>query len=141
MKNLKMLSVITLCLFFVSSCNDNPQSNYSSKSSSSNKKSTKEKEESNPSNYLSVSGKFRSNLLGSKLVVYGKIKNKAKKTTYKDALIELTYYSKTNTNLGSEKFTIWEKFPPSSTTEFEVKVKNYSNVSTISLDVADAENY
>ncbi len=126
-------------------------SGYSSSGSSSNnyegaysssyqeeKMSIKEKERAYPTDFLSADGTYRENLLGDKLKVNGVIENNATVATYKDAIVRVTYYSKSNTNLGSEDYTIWEVFKPHSTTTFKLKIQNYSNVKSIGWDVIDA---
>jgi len=95
-------------------------------------------ESSRPCDFLNASGNYNENFLGNKLKVHGIITNNATVATYKDAIVKVTYYSKTKTELGSKKYTIYEIFPPNSTKEFELKIENYRNVSSIGWDVIDA---
>jgi len=97
-----------------------------------------EVERSQPTNFLTADGNYEENLLGSKIKVHGVITNTATVATYKDAVVRVTYYSKTKTELGSEDYTIYETFPPQSRTQFELKIKNYKDVSTIGWDVIEA---
>jgi hypothetical protein len=98
-------------------------------------------EKSNPVRFLSADGIYRENFIGDKLKVSGTITNKATVATYKDAVVRVTYYSKSKTNLGSEDYTIWDIFSPNQTKKFKLKIKNYSNVNSISWDVVKAQNY
>jgi len=91
-----------------------------------------------PANYLSADGTYRPNFLGDKLKIDGVIHNKATATTYKDVVIDVVFYSKTNTEIGREQFTIYDYFVPNSKKGFKLTVKNYSNIATIGWDVTNA---
>jgi GYF domain 2 len=97
-----------------------------------------ETENSQPTNFLTADGNYNENFWGNKLKVHGKIINKATVASYKDALVKVTYYSKTNTEIGSKEYTIYEMFPPNSTTNFELKIENYKEVNSIGWDVINA---
>ena len=115
--------------------------NYSTGSYQDKKMTVAEIERSRPTDFLSADGTYRENLLGDKLKVDGVIRNSATAVSYKDATVRVTYYSKTKTNLGSEDYTIWEVFPPNHTKNFQLKIKNYSNVKSIGWEVIDADVY
>lgn len=95
-------------------------------------------EQSQPTKFLTADGNYNENFWGDKIKVHGVIKNSATVATYKDAVVKVTYYSKTKTNLGSKKYTIYETFPPHSQVNFELKINKIKNVSTIGWDVVDA---
>lgn len=95
-------------------------------------------ERSQPTNFLTADGNYNENFWGDKLKVHGVITNAATVATYKDAVVRVTYYSKTKTELGNKDYTIYETFPPHSTTKFELKIENYKDVNTIGLDVIQA---
>jgi hypothetical protein len=95
-------------------------------------------ERSQPTNFLTADCKYNENFWGTKINVHGVIKNTATVATYKDAVVRITYYSKTETELGSKDYTIYETFPPHSTTNFELKIENYKNVNSIGWDVIQA---
>lgn len=95
-------------------------------------------ENSKPTNFLTASGDYNENFWGNKINVHGVIKNTATVATYKDAVVKITYLSKTKTVLGSEKYTIYETFPPNSTTQFELKIENYKDVNSIGWEVIKA---
>lgn len=100
--------------------------------------SVEEIERSQPANFLTADGTYNSNFWGDKLKVHGTITNSATVATYKDALVRVTYYSKTNTELGSKEYTIYDFFPAHSTKKFELKIDNYQNVNSIGWDVISA---
>jgi hypothetical protein len=95
-------------------------------------------ERAQPANFLSAGGTYNENFWGDKLKVHGKIKNSATVASYKDAVVKVTYYSKTKTELGSKQYTIYENFPPHSEVYFELKIENYKEVNSIGWDVISA---
>lgn len=96
-------------------------------------------ERSQPTNFLTADGNYNRNFWGNKIKVHGKIKNNATVASYKDAVVRVTYYSKTKTELGSKEFTIYDIFPPHSEVMFELKIENYKDVNTIGWDVIEAK--
>lgn len=95
-------------------------------------------ERATPTDFLSASGTYKQNFWGNKFKVSVVITNKATVATYKDAVIRITYYSKTKTELGSKEYTIYEIFPPTSTKTIELKIDNYKDVSSLGWDVIQA---
>lgn len=98
-------------------------------------------EQSQPTAFLKADGNYNENFWGTKIKVHGVITNSATVATYKDAVVRVTYYSKTKTNLGSNDYTIYESFPPHSTTNFELKIENYKDVHSIGWEVVSAVAY
>ena len=70
-----------------------------------------QKENENPKEYLKANITMRENLLGEK-VFEGTITNNATLASFKDVVVEISFLSKTESMLGTEKFTVYEKFPP-----------------------------
>lgn len=129
------------------STNDNSESeNYNTNNEVPQKKETykqrvrsvEEIELSQPTKFLSADGKYNENFLGDKIKVHGVIHNTATVAWYKDAVVRVTYYSKTQTVLGTNDYTIYDEFSPQSDTKFELKIENYSNVGSIGWDVLQA---
>ena len=100
--------------------------------------SIEEVEKSEAQNFLAASGNYNENFWGTKLNVHGLIKNNATVATYKDAVVKVTYYSKTKTVLGSKEYTIYEVFAPHSEKPFELKIENYKDVKSIGWEVITA---
>jgi hypothetical protein len=98
-------------------------------------------EQSQPTKFLTAYGNYNQNFWGNKLKVHGKITNNATVAIYKDALIKITYYSKTETVLGSTEYTIYEVFPPNTTKSFELKIDNYKETHSIDWEVIKASTY
>jgi hypothetical protein len=95
-------------------------------------------EKADPTKFLNADGTYGENFWGTKLKVHGIIKNTATVATYKDAVVRITYYSKTKTDLGNKEYTIYDFFPPSSEKKFELKIENYKDVNSIGWDVVSA---
>lgn len=95
-------------------------------------------ERSQPSNFLAASGSYSKNFWNDKFKVHGIVKNNATVVSYKDAVVKITYYSKTRTELASKEYIIYDNFPPHSEVKFELKIDNYKNVSTIGWEVVKA---
>jgi hypothetical protein len=103
--------------------------------------SIEEIEAASPLQFLDASGTYTENLLGTKFKVKCEITNSATVVSYKDVVVKVTYYTKTNTVIGSEEHTLYEVFKPNSTKTIDLKVTNYSNVATIGWDVVYAKVY
>ena len=97
-----------------------------------------EMEVADPSLYLNTTGTYKPTFLGDQLKINGVIENKATVTNYKDVVIEVIFYSKTNSEIAREQYTIYDFFAPNTKKEFKLKVKNYSNVETIGWQVFNA---
>jgi len=149
MKLIKLTSII-LILAFVTSCDQSEESkqetdadealnNLNDEASYEEKVMSVEEEElSQPTKFLNAGGTYNENLLGNKLKVHGEITNRATVARFKDAVVRITYYSKTKTVLGSKDYTIYEIFAPNSTTNFELKIDNYQDVYSIGWEVISA---
>lgn len=97
-----------------------------------------EMEAAEPSSYLNATGTYKPTFLGDQLKINGIIENKATVTNYKDVIVEVVFYSKTQSEIARESYTIYDFFGPKTKKEFKLKVKNYSNVETIGLNVESA---
>lgn len=98
-------------------------------------------ERSQPTNFLSADGTYRENFWGDKIKVNCVITNRATVATYKDAVVRITYYTKTKTELGSKEYSVYEVFPPNSTKTVELKIDNYKDVNSIGWEVISASPY
>jgi len=100
--------------------------------------SVEEIERAQPTNFLTASGTYKENFRGDKIKVSCTITNTATVATYKDAVIRVTYYSKTKTVLGTNDYTVYETFSPSSSKTVQLKIDNYKDVNSIGWDVVQA---
>ncbi|MCD6067900.1 MAG: hypothetical protein K0S33_2726 [Bacteroidetes bacterium] len=79
-------------------------------------------EQADPARFLDASGTYRENLWGDAMKVEGTITNKATVANYKDVVVEVIFYSETDTELDRKQYTIFEYFPAHSTTAFKLKL-------------------
>lgn len=101
------------------------------------KLSVEDTEMLNPTSFLSVEGTYRSNLIGE-FVVEGTITNSATIATYQDAVLEISFYSKTGTLLGTEKKALYEYFPAGQIKTFKIKTYGYEGTHSIGLGLHSA---
>ncbi|HAH23960.1 MAG TPA: hypothetical protein DCL77_09425 [Prolixibacteraceae bacterium] len=127
-------AILFLAVIILTSCN-NSGSSSRQKSPEELRMELKQQEQSNPNNYLSAKGNYKKNFWGDKFNVSCVITNTASIATFKDAVVRVTYYSKTNTVLGNKDYTVYEMFPPSSSKTIELKIDNYNDVNSIGLDI------
>jgi hypothetical protein len=147
----KVLAIILLAVIVIAGIyyyNQNQESSDSSGSFGTSRETYKEKvmsveeiERSQPTRFLTASGNYNDNFFGDKIKVHGTITNSATVATYKDAVVKITYYSKTNTEIGDKTYKIYEVIPPNSTINFELKIYKYKNTATIGWDVIEASPY
>lgn len=95
-------------------------------------------EESNPAKYLKADGTYKPNFMGDKFKVSCSITNNASIATFKDAVVKVTYYTKTNTVIRTNQYIVYELFPPNKTKTVQMTIDNYQNVNTIGWDVVKA---
>ncbi|MCE7995454.1 MAG: DUF4339 domain-containing protein [Roseivirga sp.] len=95
-------------------------------------------ERSKPTEFLSASGTYRENFWGDKLRLKCEFINKATIADYKDAKVQVTFYSKTKTVLGREEQTVYEIFKANSSKTVQLEVANYKDVESIGWKVISA---
>jgi len=128
-------------LFMATSCDSNSQSE-SSQSSPTNtyqeaKMTLEEKEKLNPTEFLDVDGKYWQNLF-NRWVVEGDITNRASVVTYKDVVLNISYYTKTDTHLGTVQRSIIEYFKPGTSQHFKFKTDGVDGTSKVKISIASA---
>jgi len=135
-----IIGLIIVVLILVNNTNSKNQEFNKTNGASYQEKvqSVEETERSQPSNFLSVGAKYDKNFWGTKINVHGVIKNSATIATFKDVVVNIVYYTKTQTELGNKNYTIYDVFPPQSEKKFELKIDNYKDVSSIGLTVQSA---
>lgn len=138
-KQLRSINIFALILS-LSACGKIGGSNSTLGEESYNEKviSVEETEISQPTKFLRAGGNYNKNLIGTKLKVHGTITNTASVATFKDAVVQITFYSATQTELFNKNYTIYDYFPPHSTVEFELKTENYREVESIGMAVISA---
>ena len=119
----------------LNACNNNHNNNGSYQEQV---QSVEEIERSQPTNFLNASGTYNQTLFGNNIKVHGVIKNSATVANFKDVVVKVTYYSKTQTVIGRNNYIIYDFFPPHSEKTFELKIDKIDGTNTIGWDVVKA---
>lgn len=98
-------------------------------------------EEDNPLQFLKAEGYYNPNFFATKLKINGKVHNTAKNTSYKEVMVRVYFYSRSNKLLGTEDYTMSRIVAPGQYKKFNLKVNKYKNVATIGWDVVSAKVY
>lgn len=97
-----------------------------------------EVEFSDPSKFLTVESNHTKIENGRAFKMNSLIKNTAKYTSYKNPILEVTYYSKTNSILTAERYTVFEDFNPGDEKNFEFTINNYEGVEALNWNIVEA---
>lgn len=100
-----------------------------------------ETEQANPARFLEAGGTYNDNFWGDRLRIQGTVKNKATVANYKDVVIEVTYFTKTNTELGSERYVVYNHFPAHTSKDFFLKVNRPSSCRKLNWEAVGATAY
>ncbi len=76
-----------------------------------------------PENYLDASGEYKENFWGTKMKINGYVQNDAVFTDYKDVRIRVTFYTKTETEISSENYVIYDYFPAGQKKLFKLDIE------------------
>jgi hypothetical protein len=134
-----------ITLVFLSACNGgngnsvnpfNREPTYEEK-----KMSIEEEEKNNPARFLTASGTYRNTYSGNKMRVSGQIASTATVANFKDVVIRFTYYSATDTQLGSDQYVLYEFVNAGQLVKFEWKLDVPSACSKLGMDVISATPY
>jgi hypothetical protein len=138
-KILSQLALISACVIGVFMIINIVMNSNSNGSNYNEQKMTIEQtEKSVPLRFLSVEGNYNESFWGTKFKLKGKVTNRATVASYKDLIMRITYYSKTNSVIGSKDYTIYQIFQPNIVTSFKLDVENYKDVESIELDIVGA---
>jgi hypothetical protein len=99
--------------------------------------SLEETEKSSPTEFLKANGTYRQNLI-DQWVLEGIISNTASLAKYKDVVLRIVYYSKTQTEIGSEEKTLFEYFKPNTQQNFKIKTAGFEGTTSIGFEVISA---
>lgn len=95
-----------------------------------------ELEKQSPKEFLTVEFKTWENLIGE-LVIEGEIKSSASLTKFKDAVLIVKFFTKTQTQLGSENYVIYEFVDPGKSVPFKIKLISPKGTDSISIEISD----
>ncbi len=117
----KLISIALVSLVIFSACKNKAKDAAAEKEKYQQAKETlEEKEKKNPVAFLTVNGNDKHNLIGQ-TVVKGSVGNNAKVCTYKDVLLQLSFFSKTGTLLLTTNETVYDKIGPGKSANFKAK--------------------
>ncbi len=131
----KTITTLFIATVLLTSCNNGGSS---SSSYQDKKMSLEDQEKQNPTEFLSASGTYHPTLFGNKMKINGTVTNKATIATYKDVTVKVRYISKTDSDIGSGEYTIYDFFPPNQTKEFEIKIEVPNGTEKLGWDVVSA---
>lgn len=89
-----------------------------------------------PVEYISIDSVSHSKYFGE-WTINGTIVSNTNQV-FKDVKIEVVYYSKTNTEIGKETYTVYEFVSPTQSPEFSLKSYGFEGAETIKLNVLNA---
>lgn len=90
-----------------------------------------------PTSFLTAEGTYRKNFIGE-WVVEGTVSSTATVAKYKDVVLTISYYSKTETLLSTEQQTIYDYFTPGNKVKYKFRSYGYKGAESIGIDVSDA---
>lgn len=111
-----------------------------------------ETEASDPTGMLLVTGQMQENKIlvqkpdlfhhskyaSDGYLVNGFIRNKASIAKFKDAIVRITFYTETRTELDHKDCPVYKYFLPNETTPFELKVYPPENTKDLNLEIINA---
>lgn len=140
--NLSYLIIIIGAVIGLNCCGSNSTNDFNTETGSSyqeTKMTLEEQERANPMAFLSTDGTYKKNLLGE-WVLNGTVSNSATVATYKDVVLEVHFYSKTKSLIGTEKHSLYEYFVAGKTKSFKIKTFGYKGTSSIGWDIISAKS-
>lgn len=94
-------------------------------------------EQAAPADYLEVGGTYHRNLI-NQLVLEGDVSSNATLATYKDPVLSVTWYSKTQTEIGTQQYPVYEILRPHGTAHFKLKTSAPGEVEKVAMSIAEA---
>lgn len=101
------------------------------------KEESKKKEPVNPASYLKVKMNWRKKLIGG-TVLEGTLHNSAPGVNFKDPILLVTWLSKTNTIIGTNRYPLYEYLEAGKTISYKLKVKAPSKIADVKVSIESA---
>ncbi|HET7115022.1 MAG TPA: hypothetical protein VFI29_00940 [Hanamia sp.] len=131
--------ILTLSVFILACSSDNSTKEKTEKQSYQlTKDELLKKEQKNPQDFITVTGYNKKNILGQ-TVVKGTLVNKASIAIFKDVEIKLSFYSKTQTLLETDKETEYISIGPGESKDFKTKYFTPKGTDSVALQVLGAK--
>lgn len=138
MKKVVFYLLIVSVVFAACSSGNDTKLNSEKESYRLTKEELLKQEQRSPQLFLEVKGSNQKNIIGQ-TVVKGNIHNKASVAVFKDVNIKLSFYSKTQALLESDKETIFETFHPGDSKNFKTKYFAPKGTDSVALEVLGAK--
>jgi hypothetical protein len=101
------------------------------------KEEIRKKEPVKPISYLKVKMKWHKNLIGE-TVLEGTLQNTAPATNFKDPVLLVTWISKTNTTMETDRYPLYKYLGAGNTIPYKLKVKAPSKIGDVKVSVESA---
>ena len=152
MRILNSFLIFVVCLFFFS-CGDSSSLSISDSSREKTPEELREEllkhEMTSPTEYMKLEGVtmkrnqvreagFFRNAEYDGSLVEGSIKNNASIARFKDVIIVVDFYSKTETQIGQKEFVLYEYYEPNSNENFSLKVYPPAEMGTYRVSIKNA---
>lgn len=72
-------------------------------------------------------------------VIEGNIKSSATVAKFKDVVLAVNFFTKTDTHLGTQKYVVYEFINPGGLTHFKIKMDAPAGTDKLSVDVESAK--
>lgn len=80
-------------------------------------------ERADPAKFLDASGTYNESFWGDKMKIHGQVTNNATVANYKDVVIEVIFYSETETEIDRKQYVIYDFFNAHTSKNFELKIE------------------
>ena len=120
-----------------SSAISQPTLSQATKSPSQTKNDDRQLETENPASYIKSEINWRKNLVGT-IVLEGTLQSVASLATFKNPVLLVTWFSKTNESLGSNQYTVEKQLKAGETISFKLKVSAPSKIGDARATVVSA---
>lgn len=139
---MKTVNLFTGCfIFLLISCSSGGNQTKEEKEKASYeqmKKDLLEKEEKNPTLFLTVSGNNKKNVIGQ-TVIKGKITSAARMAVFKDIDLKIDFYSETKALLESDSEILYIEVKPGSSQSFKTKYFAPKGTDSVALSIKSAK--
>ncbi len=136
MKKYLLFSLIGLSLI---ACKEKSQEeSFDKKTYEVVKETLEEKEKKNSTRFIVVSNRDRKNIIGQTVVIVN-LTNNATIAAYKDIVLKLSFFSKTNVKLDEGNETVYETIKPDQTIKFKTKYFAPKGTDSVAVKVMDAK--
>jgi len=145
MKHLNQTIILLTIIAILNSCVNNSNKEKTTKEL---KQELKIREVIEFKNYLSVTASLKENITQKPdlfhhtktdgYIISGAVKNSSMLAKFKDVVIDVTYYSETQTVIDSQRYIMYKYFNPTTETPFAYKVYPPAGFSSFQIEISNA---